>query len=91
MVRFGAASATTRSERSRRSCLVSNVARNFEIFNEINDAIRLLRDPELVWSADMQSIKGELTRLLEYSTTDAMMARLVAPLATAITDSEMQF
>jgi hypothetical protein len=67
------------------------VTRNFEIFNEVSDAIRLLRDPQLVWSPDLQSIRKPLVQLLEYATTDVHMARLIAPLATAITQSEAEF
>ena len=67
------------------------MTRNFEIFNEINDAIRLLRDSNLVWSADLESIRKPLVQVLEYSTTDPLTARLLAPLATAITQSSDEF
>lgn len=67
------------------------MTRNFEIFNEISDAIRLLRDSNLVWSPDLESIRKPLVQALEYSTTDPAMARLLAPLATAITQSSDEF
>lgn len=67
------------------------MTRNFEIFNELNDAIKLLRDSELVWSPDLESIRKPLVQLLEYATTDSHMACLCAPLATAITDSGTEF
>lgn len=54
----------------------------------IGEAVALLRDDNLVWSSDMESVKLELATLLEVSSTNEMTRFVAEGLAKRLINPE---